>query len=332
MRDFTFITFHSSLIKITMEPKKQYLYLTSKSKTEADLINAECQALIGTPPDENGIVISERKVDVSRGAYIKNCVELIVQTENLEQLYRNIETAKLYADDFRVSVMKIPDGLNINSMKVAGEIGSRIGGSPDLSNPKVIFYLVATNEQLWFGRITSETDKAWIKHTAKPHTTSSSLPARLCRAVVNIIANVGDSLVDPCCGTGTLLLEAAHIGINVVGYDINLKMVGASRKNLAYFGLDGEIHIADARKITGKFDALATDLPYGIYSQASDTLYREILQNIKFLAPKAALITAKDITDMLSDLGYETKQVIPVPKSRFSRYIHIVESDEVNAL
>jgi tRNA G10 N-methylase Trm11 len=308
-----------------MEPKKQYLYLTSKSKIEADLINAECQALIGTPPDENGMVISERKVDVSRGAYIKNCVELIFQTESLEQLYRNLEAAKLHADDFRVSVMKIPGSLNINSMKIAGEIGARIGGSPDLDNPNVVFYLVATPEQLWFGKITSESDRAWVKHTAKPYTTSSSLPARLCRAVVNIIANVGDSLVDPCCGTGTLLLEAAHIGINVVGYDINLKMVGASRKNLAYFGLDGEIHIADARKITGKFDVLATDLPYGIYTQASDTLYREILQNIKFLAPKAALITAKDITDMLSDLGYETKQVIPVPKSRFSRYIHIAK-------
>ena len=293
---------------------------------EAALINAECQALIGTLPDKNGIIISERKVDMSRGAYIKNCVELIFQTASLEQLYRHLEAVKLYADDFRVSVTKIPHGLNINSMKVASEIGARIGGSPDLDNPKVIFYLVATTEQLWFGKITSESDRAWIKHTTKPHTTSSSLPARLCRAVVNIIANVGDSLVDPCCGAGTLLLEAAHIGINVVGYDINKKMVGASRKNLEYFGLDGDIHLDDARKITGRFDALATDLPYGIYTQASDALYREILQNIKSLAPKAALITAKDITDMLHDLGYETKQIIPVPKSRIIRYIHICET------
>ncbi|MBC8235551.1 hypothetical protein H8E77_38880 [bacterium] len=315
-----------------MESKKQYLYLTAKSKLEKALISAECQALIGTTPDENGIVISERKVDVSRGAYIKNCAELIFQATSLEQLYRYLEVANLYADDFRVSVMKIPGGLKINSMKVASEIGARIGGSPDLNNPKVIFYLVATTEQLWFGKITSESDRAWIKHTAKPHTTSSSLPARLCRAVVNIIANVGDSLVDPCCGTGTLLLEAAHIGINVVGYDINLKMVGASRKNLEYFGLDGDIQIADARKIRGRFDALATDFPYGIYTQASDTLYREILQNIRFLAPKAALITAKDITDMLSDLGYEIRQIIPVPKSRVTRYIHVVESNKVNAL
>jgi tRNA G10 N-methylase Trm11 len=116
------------------------------------------------------------------------------------------------------------------------------------------------------------------------------------------------------------------MGINIVGYDINKKMVGASRKNLAYFDLDGEIHLADARKITGKFDALATDLPYGIYTQASDKLYREILQNVKSLAPKAALITAKDITGMLCDLGYKIRQIIPVPKSRVTRYIHIVDT------
>ncbi|MFQ6041678.1 MAG: methyltransferase domain-containing protein [Candidatus Poribacteria bacterium] len=308
-----------------MESKKQYLYLIAKSEWEADLIEAECQALIGKPPDENGIIISERKVDVSRGAYIKNCVELIFQTARLERLYRYLEAADLYADDFRVSVTKIPRGLKMNSMKVASEIGARIEGSPDLDNPKVIFYLVATNEQLWFGKIASESDRAWVKHTAKPHTTSSSLPARLCRAVVNIIADIDGTLVDPCCGAGTLLLEAAHIGIKVVGYDINKKMVGASRKNLAYFGLDGEIHLADARKITGGFDALVTDLPYGIYTQTSDELYREILQNIKSLAPKAALITAKDITDMLCDLGYEIKRVIPAPKFRITRYIHIVD-------
>jgi tRNA G10 N-methylase Trm11 len=243
----------------------------------------------------------------------------------LEQLYGHLEAAKLSADDFRVSVTKIPRRLKMSSMKLAGDIGARIEGSPDLDNPKVIFYLVATKEQLWFGTITSESDRAWLKHTAKPHTTSSSLPARLCRAVVNIIADVGDSLVDPCCGTGTLLLEAAHIGINVVGYDINKKMVGAARKNLDYFGLAGAIHLADAREIMGRFDALVTDLPYGIYTQASDKLYQEILQNIKSLAPKAALITAKDITAMLSDLGYEIKQVIPVPKSRITRYVHVVD-------
>ena len=303
--------------------KKQYLYLIAKSRQEVYLINAECQALIGTSPDENGIIISEHKVDVSLGAYIKNGMELIFQATSLEQLYGHLEAADLYADDFRVSVTKIPSGLNLNSMKVASEIGARIDGSPDLSNPKIIFYLVATREQLWFGKITSESDKAWIKHISKPHITSSSLPARLCRAVVNIISDVGDSLVDPCCGTGTLLLEAAHMGINVVGYDINKKMVGASQKNLAYFGLEGEIHLADAREIKGKFDALVTDLPYGIYTQTSDTLYQEILQNIKFLAPKAALITAKDITEMLRDCGYEIKQIIPVPKSRVTRYIHI---------
>ncbi len=305
---------------------KHYLYIAARSVLEADVITAECRALIGTPPDENGILLSENCVDVTRSAYIKTCMEILFQTTSIEQLYQYLDTANLSADDFRVSVTKIPSRLPLDSMTLMREIGARIKGKPNLNNPRKVFLLVATTEQLWFGIVTSETDKAWVAHVSKPYNTSSSLPARLCRAVVNMVANVGERLVDPCCGAGTILIEAAQMGINVVGYDINPKMVGASKKNLAHLSLEGEIHLGDARVIKGSFDAFATDLPYGVNSPESETLYVDILRNIKSLATVGALITARDITDILSECGYHTVQVIPSPKVTLTRYIHIVET------
>jgi len=304
----------------------RYLYLTSRSAMESDIVGAECCALTGARPDDNGIAISSSKVDVSRSAYVKSCIELMCYAKHTEEIYQNVADLGLHADGFRVSVTKIPRGLNLNSMVVTNELATRISGSPNLDNPKIVFCIVATESQFWFGKLLSASDNSWRKMTKKPHTTSSSLPSRLARAVVNLVANPGDRLIDPCCGTGTLLLEAASMGITVTGYDINPKMVGATRKNLAYFSLDGSISLGDAREITGEFDVLVTDLPYGMNIQASEGLYREILQNTKSLGGKAALLTASDISDLLCELGYSVEQVIPVSKHTFTRYVHVASS------
>ncbi len=305
---------------------KRYLYLTSRSEMESDLIGAECFALTGAHPDDNGIAISSKEADVSRSAYTKSCIELICDAKDIEGIYQNVANLGLHADDFRISVTKIPKKLNLNSMEIAAEIAAHIGGFPDLSNPKVVFCVVATEHQLWFGKLLSENDRGWSKLAKKPHTTSASLPARLARAAVNLVAQPGDKLIDPCCGAGTLLLEAAQMGFKVVGYDINPKMVWATRKNLAYFGLEGLILHGDARKITGEFGVLVTDLPYGMNTQASEKLYREILQNTKSLARKAALVTAKDISGLLCELGYSVNQVLTASKYTFTRYIHLVST------
>jgi len=306
--------------------KDCYLYLTSRSKIESDLISAECFALTGARPDDNGIAISVKETDISHSAYTKSCIELMCDAKEIEGIYQNVANLGLHADGFRISVTKIPRGLNLNSMEIAAEIAAHIGGSPNLTNPRVVFCVVATEHQLWFGKLLSANDRSWNKLAKKPHTTSSSLPARLARAVVNLVAQPGDKLIDPCCGAGTILLEAAQMGIKVMGYDINPKMVWATQKNLTYFGLEGLIRHGDARKITGEFDALATDLPYGMNTQASEKLYREILQNTKSLARKATLVAAKDISGLLRELGYSVNQVLTASKYTFTRYVHLANT------
>lgn len=309
---------------------QRYLYLTSRAEMEAKIISAESFALTGVRPDDNGMAISPLKVNISRSAYVKNCIELLCSAKHPEEIYQKVANLGLQADGFRISITKIPRGLKLNSMALTNELAARINGAPNLDNPQIVFCAIATGSQFWFGKLLSESDNGWRQLAHKPHTTSSSLPSRLARAVVNLVAQPGDSLIDPCCGTGTLLLEAATRGIKVTGYDINPKMVGATRKNIAYFGLEGLILQGDAREITGAFDVLVTDLPYGMNIQASEGLYREILQNTKSLAGKAALLTASDISELLCELGYAVEQVIPVAKHTFTRYVHVVNGLKID--
>ncbi|MBI2184830.1 MAG: methyltransferase domain-containing protein [Thaumarchaeota archaeon] len=98
-----------------------------------------------------------------------------------------------------------------------------------------------------------------------------SLAPRLARMLVNLTGvGKGMTLLDPFCGTGTILQEALVMGLNVLGADIDSNMVRAAEKNLKWtadsFGGKGSRRIikGDARhlsKIVGheSVDAIATE-------------------------------------------------------------------------
>ena len=303
--------------------KPTYLYLTAIPDRLTALVAAECIALTGSAPNTYGIAISEHRVDVCRGAYLKSCSEVLFETASLTELRADIRSAGLHADEFRVSIVKKPRSLKVNSMELARDIGSDIGGNANLNNPQVTFLVVLTAEKIWFGRLLSESDNVWLAHNQRPYVTSSSLPARLARVLVNLVARPGDSLLDPCCGTGTIVMAAAHSGIRAVGYDTNLRMVGATTKNLQHFGLTADVALGDARQVQGQFDTIATDLPYGINLIKDNSQDTEILANLRTCAPRAAFIDLRDLSKPLNDLGYQIETVLPVPKLSIVRRIFI---------
>ena len=307
---------------------KKYLYLMAIPFQQSELVSAESVALTDAAPDAHGITISDICVDARRGAHLKNCTEILFETSSVSELCVHLRSADLYADDFRVSVVKKPRSLDVDSMELAREIGSFIGGKPNLSSPQVVFLTVVTSEKIWFGRVLSNSDGIWQEYNQRPYVTSSSLPARLALTLVNLVASPGEHLLDPCCGTGTIVMSAAHYGIRATGADINPRMVGATTKNLQHYGLKADVRLEDARIIEGKFDAVATDLPYGISLVKDTVATAEILTNLRTCSPKAAFIDTRDISQQLIDLGYRVETIIPVPKLRLIRRIFITSNDD----
>ena len=305
------------------QTEPQYLYLAATPHGLTALVRAESAALTGTVPNTEGIAVSERRVDVRHSAYLKSCSEIRFEVSSVAELCANIRSIGLHAEGFRVSVIKKPRNLKFNTMTLASEIGSAIGGSANLRQPRVTFLTVVTGEKMWFGRLLSESDGAWFAHSQRPYVTSSSLPARLARVLVNLIASPGGRLLDPCCGTGTIVMSAAHRGLHATGYDINPRMVGATTKNLQHFGLSANVALGDAMEIRGRFDAVATDLPYGINLVKDNVQEIEILSNLRTCAAKAAFIDLRDLSQPLTDLGYQIEDVLPVPKLSIIRRIFI---------
>lgn len=137
----------------------------------------------------------------------------------------------------------------------------------------------------------------------RPFWSSLATEPRLARFLVNLsAAEPGESMLDPCCGTGSILVEGALAGLDVFGSDISERAVDGSRRNLADAGLDADVRRLDAREVErwGRpFDAVVSDLPYGrtasVHGAPLAKLYDDILGGLRRVLPpgrRAVLMTA----------------------------------------
>jgi tRNA (guanine10-N2)-dimethyltransferase len=91
-----------------------------------------------------------------------------------------------------------------------------------------------------------------------------------------------DLVLDPFCGTGSSLIEAAYIGCRALGVDAQRRMVLGCRKNLHHFNITAEgLVLADARHLPfTKVDCIVTDPPYGRSSSTLKSTTKQLVQEV----------------------------------------------------
>jgi tRNA G10 N-methylase Trm11 len=292
-----------------------------------ELIAAECEALTGGKSDENGIAACQRVDLIAQSAFIQRGVQLLASADCLEALVELIARQSLQAEDFRIELLRFSNSLPVQRQEAILAIANTLQTTPNLDEPQHRFLLLARKDRLEFGEILTECQHAYMLHATKPYHTSSSLDARLARGMVNLVMPRVQTILDPCCGTGSILLEAQALGLEVFGSDLNRRMVGMAQKNLAHYGYRAEIIPMDARQSQQTADAVVTDLPYGLMQVMVRENLLAILANCANLAPVGVFAAGQDITPWLAEAGYEAIEVFQVKKrSAFTRYIHRAHS------
>jgi hypothetical protein len=120
-----------------------------------------------------------------------------------------------------------------------------------------------------------------------------STSPKLCRTLLTLAgARSGDTILDPFCGTGTLLMEAAILGMRCIGIDIDGDVVEGARSNLKWLGrdfgerLDFKLIRGDARDIANlveqTVDAVAFEPELGpVHVQKPDeAMGKEVLVSL----------------------------------------------------
>lgn len=132
------------------------------------------------------------------------------------------------------------------------------------------------NRKLW----DAKTEKRFIEREPKKKIKShpAMLRPKLARLLVNL-TGARKMVLDPFCGTGSILIEAGVLGLKPIGSDIDRKMVWFSKLNTQHFEVKAELKQLDAAHLETEFssvEAIACDPPYGRSSTLAGRKLKEL--------------------------------------------------------
>ncbi|WP_338656919.1 TRM11 family SAM-dependent methyltransferase [Sporosarcina psychrophila] len=279
------------------------------------------------------VLRSSIEIDPSRSAFMKERLDIMYEGDNLEEISRQVEQYDLDGSTFRVVSLNTTDLDTTKKIghperrKIEREIGLRVNGTPDLVNPPAnTFGIVLLDGKWYFGKLV-ESESVWFLHQKKPHMYSTALSTRVARAVANIAIPhpKGVRAIDPCCGIGTVLVEALSMGINIVGRDINPRVVLGSRKNIAHFELEGTVEIGPIAEVVDDYDVAIIDMPYNLFTHITPEEQLEILKEARRFTKKVIVVTIETIDHMLEEAGFVITDRCVAKKGHFHRQVLVCE-------
>ncbi|MFB0543964.1 MAG: hypothetical protein ACETVR_04200 [Candidatus Bathyarchaeia archaeon] len=166
---------------------------------------------------------------------------------------------------------------------IAETVRAKTGAEIDVGRPGTRFLGLFSRGYFLFGHLLSEISPKRLadrRPSSRPFFHPTALQPKLAGCMVNLSrASPGELLLDPFCGSASILLEAGLLGCRTMGSDIQPLMVKGSRTNLIHYGVE-LFHLvrADARRLPlTRVDAVATDPPYGRSAKTTGVPLRALL-------------------------------------------------------
>ncbi|QYR24381.1 RsmD family RNA methyltransferase [Paenibacillus sp. sptzw28] len=310
----------NSAISIPVPGK--YVYASACHEDEEELHRMELMALLGCEPAD-GCTVSGRNIDPGRSPFIRAKLTVAAEGPDIEAVAEYAGGLELGGSTFKVVFMETDNGITYEMRREAErQIGWRIRGKAEMRSPDRLYGVACVQGRWLFGEY-EKSGAQWLKHNWKPQPYSTALGTRVARAVVNIAVPVisGTRLIDPCCGIGTVVIEALSMGVDVTGFDNNPLAVRGARVNLAHFGMPDVVRLADMRSLEGCYDAAIVDLPYNLCSVISAGERLEMLESARRLAGRIVIVTTGNIDGSLARAGLVIEGRCVVRKGRFERQI-----------
>ena len=235
-----------------------FLYFINYQDNERELCKMEMRCLFNREINEK-YFFSDIDINASKSPFIKSKIKIIYSDESLDRMVRKIKEDNLSYDDFKVSYVKSEQGdvQYEDRLEATRKIGFVVNGYPDMHKPRNPLAVTKINGLWIFGEY-ERNDFKWQKHNDKPYSYSNALGLRMARALVNIAMkdNEEGTLIDPCCGVGTVVIEALDLGIKVKGCEISKQIAYNARENVEFLGyLRDTIVCYDMHKIKDKYDS-----------------------------------------------------------------------------
>ena len=301
-----------------------FLYFINYQDNERELCKMEMRCLFNREINEK-YFFSDIDINASKSPFIKSKIKIIYSDESLDRMVRKIKEDNLSYDDFKVSYVKSEQGdvQYEDRLEATRKIGFVVNGYPDMHKPRNPLAVTKINGLWIFGEY-ERNDFKWQKHNDKPYSYSNALGLRMARALVNIAMkdNEEGTLIDPCCGVGTVVIEALDLCIKVKGCEISKQIAYNARENVEFLGyLRDTIACYDMHKIKDKYDSAIIDIPYGLFSPVTLEEQKAIIHTARNICEKMVIVTFEDMEKFIVEAGFSVIDKCVVPKGNFKRHI-----------
>jgi 23S rRNA G2445 N2-methylase RlmL len=118
------------------------------------------------------------------------------------------------------------------------------------------------------------------------------------------------AVLDPCCGAGTILVEAAQLGLHAQGGDSDPAAVAAAQANAQAAGVALDVRVWDVRRLplhSGSATRIVTNLPWGRQVETDETLaqfYRETCRELhRILAAQGRIVLLSNTPQLVAFPG-----------------------------
>lgn len=309
----------------------KYLYSFSWRKDEFELSRLEMRMFFNKDVEDN-VLISQQKVEPSRSPYMRERLAIWSEEKSIEAIIEFAKSIELNDKTFKIHCLntsedaiapKIERTLRNDWMR---QIGFAIGAEPNFEQPDILFGLVYYQETFYFGELVHG-EAVWLKHMQKPEMYSTALSTRDARAIVNIAVPdpQGLKVIDPCCGIGTVLVEAMSMGIPIEGRDMNKRVVWGSRINLRHFGYEPHVEIGPIEEAAEGYDVAIIDMPYNLFTHISAELQQSIITNARRIAKRVVIVTIESMDEMIKHANLAIIDQAIIKKGSFERQVLVCE-------
>ncbi len=222
--------------------------------------------------------------------------------------------------------MEIPDGAlcvrvrnigkrRVDSLRLERELGRILwkkGAKISVSKPDHVLRVYISN-RIHVGILLHETDRKQFllrRPDLKPFFRPGAILPRLARSLVNIAGIKNGILLDPMCGTGTILVEAGLVDLDFLGIEAYKVIAKGCAINLRYYGLPANVVTGDVKSMglgDESVDGIVTDFPYLQSTKSlgeTHELYSLALQEFSRVMRgenRAIFLTNLDVDDLVNE-------------------------------
>ena len=280
----------------------KYAYIFNYREMDQQLFTLECKQLFGVEVTEK-VLISDVDVSSEHSPFMHEKMTILACSDHPDGLVEEVEKLQL---------------------SLCRRCGNAIEGDFSLYEPKIL-YGILHHHGMWYFGVAEKMEKRWLKHQNKPHSYTYSLPVRLARIAISLAGKNDRSrtLIDPCCGVGTVVLEGLHLGYDIKGIEMNPPIASDANKNCAYYGYPEAVTCMDMTLSDEHADCAILDIPYGVMENVDDLTQKKLLAGCRKMADELVLFSVDPMREMLEETGWILEAQVPFVKQQFVRYITV---------